>query len=58
MKLRKKFSLAIFFGVSATIMVFYGIKGPELTAYGVIVGLLMAAFGYADVKGKPFEGDR
>ncbi len=55
MKIRKKFSLAVFFGISATIMVFTGIKAAELTAYGVIVGLLMAAFGYADVKGKDFE---
>lgn len=55
MKLRKKFSLAVSFGIAATTMVFMGIKGPELTAYGVIVGLLMAAFGYADVKGKEYE---
>lgn len=55
MVLRKKFSLAIFFGISATVMVFMEVKAPELTAYGVIVGLLMAAFGYADVKGKEYE---
>jgi len=56
MRLRKKFSLALFFGVSAVVMVFTDIKGPELTAFGIIVSGILAAFGAADVYGKKYEG--
>ncbi len=58
MKIRKKYSLAIFMGVSAVVMVFYGIKGPELTAFGIIAIGILGAFGAADVYDKKFKGDK
>ncbi len=57
MRIRKKYSLAIFFSVTSTIMVFLEVKSPELTAYGIIAAGILGAFGAADVFGKKHEVD-
>lgn len=57
MKIRKKFSLAILFSIGGTIMVFVGIKSPEIMAYGVLATGVLAAFGVSDVLEKKSKGD-
>ncbi len=55
MKIRKKFSLAIFFSLTSAIMVINGVTSEVLTAYGIIATGVLGAFGAADVFGKKYE---
>ncbi len=55
MKIRKKFSLTVFFSISATIMAFTDVSSEVITAYGISAVAILGSFGAADVFGKKYE---
>ena len=57
MRIRKKYSLAVFFSVTAAVMVFTDITSEVLTAYGLVATGILGAFGAADVFDNKFKGD-
>ena len=55
MRIRKKYSLAVFFSVTAAVMVFYDVSSELLTAYGIVATGVLGTFGAADVFDNKFK---